>query len=145
MEFIAKWFDELTSTEVYEILRSRAEIFIVEQNINCQDMDCVDYRARHCFIKDNGRVIAYLRAFYKDGEEGTVKVGRVLTLEHGKGHGIEIMKFGMEDIKRSFSCNKIALNAQKYAIGFYEKFGFKTVSEEFWEEGIIHVAMEMHV
>lgn len=39
MEFFAKTFDELTTKELYEILKSRSQIFTIEQNIHCQDMD----------------------------------------------------------------------------------------------------------
>ena len=43
MEFFAKTFDELTTKELYEILKSRSQIFTIEQNIHCQDMDDIDY------------------------------------------------------------------------------------------------------
>lgn len=64
MRFIAKNFNELSSVELYEILKARSQIFIVEQNMHCQDMDGVDLSARHFFIEENGKVLAYLRAFY---------------------------------------------------------------------------------
>ena len=56
MSFYAKRFDELTSRELYEILRSRAEIFVVEQKISYVDMDEIDYNCLHCYIEDGGRV-----------------------------------------------------------------------------------------
>lgn len=145
MEFVAKNFNELTTTELYEIFKSRADIFVIEQKIIYNDMDDVDYRSRHCFLEDGNRVIAYLRAFYKDDDESVVKIGRVLTLEHGKGFGRELMIKSIEDIKENLKCKKIYLDSQKHAIGFYEKFGFKVVSDEFLEEGIVHVAMELEV
>ena len=90
MNYVAKKFSELTLDELYEILKSRAEIFLLEQNIICQDLDDVDKESLHCFIFDNNRVIAYLRA-YKSGDN-EVTIGRVLTLEHKKGLGTELMK-----------------------------------------------------
>lgn len=60
MNITAKKFDELTTTELYEILKARAEIFIMEQNINYQDMDDIDYGSLHCFIKDGDTVIVYV-------------------------------------------------------------------------------------
>ena len=145
MNITAKKFDELTITELYEILKARAEIFIMEQNINYQDMDDIDYKSVHCFIQEGNKVIAYLRAFYKSEDRSVVKIGRVLTLEHGKGVGRVLLEESIKAIKEKMQCNQIYIEAQKHAIGFYEKFGFVTTSGEFLEEGIIHVAMELNV
>lgn len=141
MNLILKKFNELTVSELYEILKSRSEIFNLEQKIHCQDMDDIDYKSIHCFFKENNRVIAYLRAFYSD--EKIVKIGRVLTLNHGKGIGKELLNQSLKKIKEKMKCEKITMNSQKHAIGFYEKFGFKVVSDDFLEEGIWHVVMEI--
>ncbi|MBQ3023002.1 MAG: GNAT family N-acetyltransferase [Clostridia bacterium] len=141
MEFFAKMFSRLSGREVYEILKSRAEVFLLEQNIICQDMDDVDYDCLHCFLYDGKRVQACLRAFLSDDEE--VTIGRVVSLEHKKGLGRELMQKSIEEIKKNFSCKKIVVHAQKQAEGYYEKMGFSTVSGEFLEEGIVHVMMEM--
>ena len=66
MQLIAKKFDELTTKELYEILKARSEIFQMEQNIHYQDMDDIDYQSLHCFFMENNKVIAYLRAFYQE-------------------------------------------------------------------------------
>ncbi len=145
MNVTVKIFDELTTTELYEILKARAEIFIMEQNINYQDMDDIDYSSLHCFIKEGDKVIAYLRAFYKNEDKSVVKIGRVLTLEHGKGVGRVLLEESLNAVKEKMHCNKIYIEAQKHAVGFYEKFGFVTTSGEFLEEGIVHVAMELEV
>lgn len=140
MEFFAKKFSELSNIEVYEIIRSGTEVFLLEQNIICQDLDGVDYESLHCFFLDGKRVTAYLRAFKSEGD--TVTMGRVLTLNHGKGLGRELMEKSVEAVKEHFTCQKISVHAQKQAEGFYEKTGFKTVSGEFLEEGVVHVTME---
>jgi len=142
-KLFSKQFSELTLTELYEIIKSRAEIFLLEQKIICQDLDDMDYESLHCFFKDGKRVTAYLRAFSMDDE--TVKVGRVFTLEHKKGLGRNLMNESISEIKRVFNCKKIVVHAQKQAEGFYKKIGFNTVSDEFIEEGIIHVTMEMNI
>ena len=143
MQFLAKSFSELSTAELYEILKSRSEVFLLEQRIVCQDMDDVDYESRHYFIENGGRVVAYLRAYHTD--ERTVKIGRVLTLEHGRGQGRELMNKSIADIRESMKCEKITVNAQKQAAGFYAKLGFRTVSGEFLEEGVVHVAMELEL
>ena len=143
MQITAKDFDELTVSELYEIIKSRAEIFTLEQNIICQDLDDMDYCSLHIFCTDNKRITAYLRAFYKDEDKTNVRVGRVLTLKHGTGLGKVLMTEAISEIKRRMPCEKITINAQKYATGFYEKFGFRVVSDDFLEEGVVHVAMEL--
>lgn len=145
MQFIAKIFTELTAAQIYEILKSRSEIFMLEQNIRCLDMDDVDYNCHHCFFEENGRVSAYLRAFYYDEDKKVVKIGRVLTLTHGQGHGSELMHRSIAEIKEKLPCEKLYVEAQVQARGFYEKMGFVAVSDEFIEEGIPHVAMEMYL
>ena len=141
--FKSKTFDELTTTELYEIIKSRTEVFLLEQNIVCQDLDDMDYKSLHCFIEQDGRVIAYLRAFSADSE--TVKVGRVLTLSHGNGTGRELMEKSLDAIKNTFNCKNLHISSQKHAVGFYEKFGFETCSDEYMEEGVIHIAMERSI
>ena len=143
MNLIAKHFNELTTTELYEILKARSEIFIMEQNILYQDMDDVDYDSLHCFFVEDNKVIAYLRAFYK--EDNVVKLGRVLTLKHGNGIGKDLLEQSLIAIKEKIKCKKICMDAQKYAVGFYEKFGFKVTSEDFLEEGVVHNTMELKI
>ena len=141
MNWTIKTFDELTGREIYEILRSRAEVFVKEQKINCVDPDGVDYKSWHVFAMEGDRVCAYLRAF-KDGEY-TIKIGRVLTLVHGKGTGTQLMKYAISELKAKTGCKKIIMDAQSHAISFYQRLGFTITSEEYLEEGIPHVDMEL--
>ncbi len=141
MEFFAKTFPELSNTELYEILKSRYEIFTVEQRIICQDMDDLDKVALHCFFTENGRVVGCLRAYRQD--DGKIKLGRVLSLSHGKGVGSKLMRESLPIIKEHFGTGELTINAQSHAESFYAMFGFKTVSEEFLEAGVPHVKMEM--
>ena len=87
MKVVVKRLDELTTSELYKILKARAEIFIVEQKINCQDMDDIDYKSVHCFIQEGNKVIAYLRAFYKSEDKSVVKTLSNKFFEVGNGYG----------------------------------------------------------
>ena len=135
----SKYFDELSTKELYEILRARAEIFVVEQNCVYQDLDGIDYESLHVFAEEGGKVTAYLRAFYKDKD--TVQMGRVLTLRHGEGLGGKLLREGIAQIRIRMQPAKICIDAQCYATGFYEREGFRICSEEFLEDGIPHVQM----
>ena len=143
MKLTAKFFDELSSAELYEILKSRAGIFVFEQGIKYVDEDDVDYESLHCFFMENGAVTAYLRAYPDKNDCGTVKLGRVLSLEHGKGTGSELVKQSIDAVKQKMTCRKIHIDAQKHAENFYRKLGFVTTSDEYLEEGIVHVDMEL--
>lgn len=145
MSLIIKTFQELNTKELYEILKSRASIFIMEQNINYQDMDDIDYESIHFFYMENDKVVAYLRAFYKDNDKEDVQIGRVLTLEHGKGLGKKLIENSLPEIKKRLPSKKMVMDAQTHAISFYEQFGFVVTSEEFLEEGIMHVQMELEL
>jgi ElaA protein len=142
LNFKSKIFSELTTRELYEIVRSRTQIFLMEQKIICQDFDGVDYDALHCFLEQDGRVVAYLRAYRADGE---VKIGRVLSLTHGIGLGSRLLRESIPVIVRHFECDKISLHSQKHAQAFYEKAGFCACSDDFLEEGIPHVSMELKI
>ena len=135
----SKWFNELTATELYEILRSRAEIFVVEQNCVYQDLDGKDQDSLHVFCEEEGRVTACLRAFMRDPE--TAQMGRVLTIHHGNGLGGELLKRGIHEIREKMGPKRIYIEAQCYATGYYGKAGFQVCSEEFLEDGIPHVQM----
>ena len=137
--FKSKFFDELSTRELYEIVRSRTEIFLLEQRIVCQDFDGVDYDSLHCFLEQDGKVVAYLRAYFTEGKR--VKIGRVLSTVHGKGLGTELMRQAISEIVNKMRATEIVLNAQRHAVGFYERLGFTVCSDEFLEEGIPHVAM----
>lgn len=124
MELKVKTFKELTTGELYEILKSRAEIFVVEQNCIYQDLDDIDYKSIHVFYQnEEGRVTAYLRLFYNENIN-MVQMGRVLTLRHGAGFGKKILQEGIKIAEIRMQAEKIYIEAQKYATGFYEQFGF---------------------
>ena len=114
---------------------------MVEQNCIYQDLDDKDYKSLHVFCEEEGRVVAYLRAFVK--AEGVVQIGRVLSVQHGIGMGGRILQAGLQQVKEKFALQKIYIEAQCYAIGYYEREGFSVCSEEFLEDGIPHVQMEL--
>ena len=141
--FQSKFFNELTTRELSEIVRARTEIFLLEQRIICQDFDGVDLHSLHCFLEENGKLLAYLRA-YRD-REGVVRIGRVLSRTHGMGHGSALMRAAIPEIQRRLRCDSISLHSQKHAQGFYERIGFVVNSPEFLEEGIPHVSMILNL
>lgn len=141
MRLITKFFNELTTRELYELLKVRSEIFVVEQNCIYQDLDDIDYESLHVFYEEDGKVLACLRIF-SIGED-TIKIGRVLSAKHGIGLGGKVLKAGLEKAISTYNPKKIVISAQCYATGYYEREGFTIRSEEYLEDGIPHVRMEL--
>ena len=139
MKLHIKPFLSLTVSELYEILRVRSGVFVVEQNCVYQDPDGIDRESLHVWMEEEGRILAYLRLFRKG--ENCVQIGRVLTTERGKGYGSRILQAGIQAAEEWLHAAELYLEAQTYAIVFYEKAGFRVTSAEFLEDGIPHVQM----
>ena len=144
MDTVIKTFPELTAAELYEILRTREAVFIVEQDCPYPEADGRDYDAVHYFFReDDGRVKAYLRLFPKPDEPGTIQVGRMVTAGsvRGTGLGRRLLHEGVQYAIEKMGAERLYLEAQVYATGFYQKEGFAVCSGEFLEDGIPHVQM----
>ena len=141
METIVKKFEELTVEELYEILKARAEVFVVEQNCAYQDMDDVDKEAYHVYLKEEGKLVGYLRVIDKDKRLDEVSLGRVISLKRRCGIGTKLMLAGILVAKEKFHAKRIKIGAQLYAKPFYEQVGFKQISKEYLEDGIPHIYM----
>ena len=140
MEFTVKKYNELTTDELYELLKLRCAVFVVEQNCAYQDIDGKDKDSYHVFAKAaDGSIKACLRFFEKDSD--TAYMGRVITVERGTGMGAKLLKAGIAAVKEHTDKKQIYLEAQSYAVGFYEKAGFAVIGEEFDEDGILHKPM----
>ena len=137
METIIKTFEELTLDELYEILRLRAEIFVVEQNCAYQDIDGVDQVAHHVWLQDGDGIAAYVRVYDQDG----VHIGRVISARRRRGYGTLALRAGIGVAQKVFHAREITIHAQCYAREFYEKSGFRQSSGEFLEDGIPHIEM----
>ena len=141
METVVKHFSELTLDELYEILKLRAAVFVVEQNCAYQDLDEVDKDAYHVYIKDEGKLLAYLRVVDKNKRLDEVSVGRVISLKRRIGLGSKLLQIGLQTAKEKYGATVIKVGAQTYAKPFYEQAGFCQVSEEYEEDGIPHIYM----
>ena len=144
MEVKIKTFDELTTKELYEILKLRADVFVVEQNGIYPDLDNIDYRSIHIFYENEDETIAaYLRFFKKEGENDTVQIGRVVTSKRMRGTGLggRLLGEGIKAAEKMMNPQEMCLSAQTYATGFYAREGFEITSEEYLEDGIPHMEM----
>jgi ElaA protein len=144
MNFISKYFSELNTTELYEILQLRAEVFVVEQDCIYQDIDFKDQKSLHIIGYKNNKIVAYTRIFKPGDYFENASIGRVLVVaserKHGFGH--DLMKASITAINTHFKVTEITISAQKYLKNFYESHNFVQVGEEYLEDGIPHIRMD---
>jgi ElaA protein len=136
-----KTFQELTTEELYELLRVRSEIFVVEQNCVYQDMDGDDQKAIHLWLTVEEEVLALARVCPAGTHMKEISIGRVITTERGKGYGKQMMLYAIDAAIEHFDAKLIDIEAQEYAKGFYESVGFRQSSEPFMLDGIPHIKM----
>ena len=137
-----KTFGELTLNELYELLRVRSEVFVVEQNCVYQDMDGDDKQSIHLWLTKEDRVVALARVCPAGVHLNEISIGRVITTERGKGYGEQIMRAAIAAAVEHFGATLIEIEAQEYAQGFYEKVGFHRVSDIFMLDNIPHIRMQ---
>ena len=140
-----KSFQELTVDELYELLRVRSEVFVVEQDCVYQDMDGDDQKAIHLWLTMADKVVALARVCPAGTHMSEISIGRVITTERGKGNGKQIMLYAIEAAKEHFGAKQIDIEAQEYAKGFYESVGFRQSSESFMLDGIPHIRMTLRI
>ena len=141
MQLYRKTFAELTTEELYQILKLRVAVFVVEQNCPYLELDDLDRNAIHVWLEDENGIQAYLRVLDRGTESEYVSIGRVLAVRRRCGLGNRILAEGIRAAKECFHAESIYVEAQVYAKGLYEKQGFRPVSEEFLLDGIPHVKM----
>lgn len=148
MNFEILKFSELTADDMYEIAKSRFEVFVCEQKITEeQDFDDKDKLCHHVLLKEDGRVVAYSRIVPKGMAYDYTSIGRVLVLQSHRKKGVaqEMMKACLKFIKENLHENTVVLSAQLYVKSMYEAVGFKVISEVYDEVNIPHVKMKIEL
>ena len=136
-----KTFRELTVDELYELLRVRSEVFVVEQDCVYQDLDGDDQSSLHLWLTVDDKVVALARVCPAGTHMKEISIGRVITTERGKGYGKQIMLHAIDAAIEHFDATRIDIEAQEYARGFYEHVGFRQSSEPFMLDNIPHIKM----
>ena len=136
-----KSFRQLRTDELYELLRVRTEVFVVEQNCVYQDLDGDDQEAIHLWLTLENKIVALARLCPAGTHMTEISIGRVITTERGKGYGKQIMLHAIDAAIENFGATLIDIEAQEYAKGFYESVGFKQSSDTYMLDGIPHIKM----
>ncbi len=158
-QFSIKTFDELTSVDIYHILKARSEVFVVEQNCAYQDMDEVDFDCLHLVAHSNEALVGYCRIIPPEynrlkpnllstsAANPMPAIGRVLVLKAHRGQGLAhlIMTESIKYCRKKYGKKPIIIAAQTYLINFYQSLGFVPEGEFYLEDGIEHVKMILQV
>ncbi|MEE8307314.1 MAG: GNAT family N-acetyltransferase [Gammaproteobacteria bacterium] len=141
-------FDELTTHDLYEVLKLRQAVFVVEQDCAYQDVDDVDQSAWHLLgwqrpQKPNRELVAYLRLVFPGIKYPEPSIGRVLTAASARrrGLGMRLTQEALVQATREYPGQSLRISAQQYLADFYKEVGFQIVSEPYDEDGIPHVEM----
>jgi ElaA protein len=136
-------FEDLTGRQLYELLRFRQGIFVVEQRSPYPDLDGLDQGAWHLSARTEGELCAYLRLIPKTAVAKAVRIGRlaVAAPRRRQGVGAMLMREARLFCRERHPRQPIALSAQLYLVPFYRRFGFAAVSDPYDDFGVAHIDM----
>lgn len=143
LQWKIKPFNALSVNELYDILRLRSEIFVVEQNCVYLDLDGKDKVALHLFGEYDGKIVAYVRLFKAGICFDNASIGRVTVAANYRDRkwGHELMREAIVGIALHFGESKITIGAQLYLKKFYESHKFIQSSDMYLEDDIPHIEM----
>ena len=138
-----KSFSELSTQELYRILKIRQEVFIVEQACYYLDADDYDEKAIHTWAEKDGEILAYSRIFEPGIKYKESSIGRVLTHPNYRKNNLGkiLIRFSINAIEARFRTQSIRISAQDYLLRFYSDFGFKDTGKKYLEDDIPHTEM----
>ena len=138
-----KRFGQLNVNELYDLLRLRSEVFVVEQNCVFLDQDNKDQQCYHLLLYADDKLAAYNRLVPAGISYPEVSIGRVVTSPafRGTGLGRKIMELAIQSCRDVFGPVTIRIGAQTYALPFYQSLGFVAEGEAYDEDGIEHIEM----
>ena len=144
IEWYHKKFDELNADTLYQILKLRADVFVVEQNCVYPDLDGKDAGAIHLYAVHENQIVAYARLLAPGEAYPQAAIGRVVTHANYRrlGMGKTLMEKAIALTCDIYKTTHIYISAQLYLLHFYQNLGFIAVGESYLEDGIPHIQMQ---
>jgi len=138
-------FGLLSAADLYEVLRFRQNIFVVEQRSPYPDLDGLDRKAWHLSLRVEGALAGYLRLIPFSGLPPAARIGRVAVAaaQRRGGLGGNLMQEALRFCRERYPGRDIALSAQTDQVGFYRRFGFVITSDPYDDFGVAHVEMRL--
>jgi ElaA protein len=139
-----QWYDfaELSTTLLYEMLRFRQAIFVVEQACAYPDLDGIDQRTHHLMLHVDGALAGYLRLIpFPDANR--VAIGRVAVAVDRRQQGLarRLVAEALTRCRGDYRKSAITLSAQTYLTAFYAELGFRPSSPPYDDYGVPHIDM----
>ena len=136
-------FDALQPRMLYELLRLRSEVFVVEQSCVFQDVDGLDPQALHLLGWHGAELVAYARCFPAGVSFAEASIGRVVTRgsARGAGWGHLLIDEALRVVHLHWGRQPIRIGAQAHLKNFYASHGFVDVGRPYVEDGIDHLEM----
>ena len=140
---LIKAFDELSTTELYQLINLREKVFVVEQKCYYLDADNNDQQSWHLLHYINGTLAAHLRILPPNTTYKQPSIGRVVVDKdfRKKNLGKEIMTEAIAFLNKKYIDTPIKIGAQTYLNTFYKSLGFSNEGQEYLEDGIPHIHM----
>jgi ElaA protein len=147
LEWNLRKFEELEVDELYQLLRLRSEVFVVEQQSIFLDADNKDQQSWHLLGKRNGQLLAYSRIVPKGISYEYSAIGRIVISPSARNQGLgkELMTVSIEKLEGLYGKVTIRIGAQQHLEKFYNVFGFVQTSPAYDEDGIMHIEMTREV
>jgi len=142
MEIKVLNFEELSLNQLYQLLRLRSQVFVVEQDCVYQDIDNYDQQALHVLGFKNNLIVAYARVFDPETYTTDASIGRVVVHpDYRKQNlGIHVMQESIDTLNAK-GHQRITISAQCYLDKFYTDLGFVSTGNKYLEDGIPHQEM----
>jgi ElaA protein len=136
-------FAELTVEQLYDLLKLRQEVFVVEQTCAYLDADGLDRQAYHLLGYDHQGLAAYLRLVAPGKKYAEPSLGRVITrLDLRRTNlGRDLMREGLRHSQELYPGQGNRISAQARLERFYRELGFATVAGPYDEDDIPHFEM----
>jgi ElaA protein len=141
-------FDELSTSALYDVLKLRQDVFVLEQTCLFPDIDGADQQCLHLLGYDeSSRLVGYSRMggaglSYPDA----LTIGRVIVAPSARGRGLSysVMRRSIDAVRSAYGHQPITIGAQAHLQALYGQLGFEASSAEYEEDGIPHIDMTLH-
>src|SRR5262245_5265133 len=141
-ETVTQWhrFDDLNADQLYELLRFRQNIFVVEQRSPYPDLDGLDHGAWHLAARAEGELAGYLRLIARP-----LRIGRIAVAAPLRRQGLarRLMNKALLRCREHYPGRDVVLAAQEHLVPFYNSFGFAVASKLYDDCGVPHVEMKL--
>ncbi len=138
-------FTQLTTIQLYELIRLRVDVFVVEQTCPYPELDGKDTLegVHHLLCYHNDELVACARLLPAGTSYNNVSIGRVVTKQTARGGGLghQLLEEALSQCELLWPRKTIDIGAQEHLTQFYASHGFKVISDSYLEDGIPHVDM----